>query len=134
MTYKDREHRREANRRYEVRHPERGLLRNAKTRAKEFGLSFSLTPSDIVIPSNCPVDGLPIVRSNGHGGTGFRPRSPSLDQKQPRGGYTKDNVQVISMLWNRRKGDMTVEDVKTLLRFMEPQSSFPVESILSFGA
>ena len=81
------------------------MLARAKNRAKRLGLDFDLELSDIVIPEVCPLLGIPLIKGDGviHDG------SPSLDRKRASGGYTKDNVWVISKLANTIKNNATSE-------------------------
>lgn len=80
------------------------LLDLARRRAKAAGLEFSLCADDIHIPDTCPLLGIPLARAKG-GSPG--PGSPSVDRKDPRRGYTPDNVWVISHRANRLKSDAT---------------------------
>src|SRR5208283_1220439 len=50
------------------------LFKNAQQRARVFGLEFSLTMDDIVVPEFCPVLGLKLAIGDGHA----KPYSPSL--------------------------------------------------------
>jgi carbonic anhydrase len=94
---------REASKRYNARHPERVMLRTAKNRAKSNGVKFSLREADIHIPEKCPVLGITLVK---HFGV-HRDNSPSLDRVNPKLGYTKNNIEVISHLANSLKRDQT---------------------------
>jgi hypothetical protein len=106
------------------------MLYGAERRADRRGTPFDLDLSDIQIPARCPIDGEPIVRGDGVATN----RSPSLDCLDPALGYVKGNVSVISLLWNRRKDDMTPDDLRLLLRYMTRQSeSFPEHCVLAFG-
>ena len=86
------------------------MLARAKNRAKAKGLDFDLELSDIVIPEVCPLLGIPLIKGDGkiHDG------SPSLDRKDPKRGYTKDNVWIISQLANKIKNNATSTDVLTV--------------------
>jgi hypothetical protein len=59
--------------------------------------------------------GIPLFFSEGKRG----PNSFSIDRVDNSRGYTKDNTRVISFLANGRKGDLTVEQVRNLLAYME---------------
>ena len=94
-------------------HPEYVLLRNAKKRAKEKGLEFTLTAEDIHIPEVCPLLGIPILRNlNGVGAT---PNSPTLDRIDTSKGYTRDNVWVTSWRANKLKSDASLEELEKLV-------------------
>lgn len=89
---------------YIGKHPERGLLRQAKSRAKENGLEFNLTEEDIIIPSLCPILQAPMERNT--------PYAPSVDKVNPTKGYTKDNIQIISKKANTMKSNATKEELR----------------------
>lgn len=89
---------------------ERRLLNSARERSRRFGITCSLTLEDIIIPKFCPILGLKLEK-----GIGKSTRSsPSLDRIIPTNGYTKDNIQVISMQANTMKSNATIEE---LLKF-----------------
>jgi len=86
--------------------PAKELCARARKRAEKFGLPYSLDPSRLVIPTQCPALGLPLVLG------GKRSlHSPSLDKIVPRLGYVHDNVRVISDHANRLKGDRSAEEL-----------------------
>ena len=100
----NKEKQRDTQRKYRERHPERGLWRNARLRAKKVGMEFTITPDDIIIPQGCPVFGEPFET----GGM----KAASLDRIDNSRGYTPDNIQVISRRANTMKGDSTPEEMK----------------------
>ena len=85
------------------------LLTNAKKRANDLGLPFTIDASDVVVPLVCPVLGIPLFRNKGSKGQGSN--SPSLDRIIPQLGYVKGNVIVMSSLANRIKNDSTPNQV-----------------------
>jgi len=85
------------------------LLRNARTRAKEKNLEFNITKNDIIIPEFCPLLNVKLEVGT-KGNYNF---SPSLDRIDSSKGYTKDNIQVISMLANTMKNKATKEQLIT---------------------
>lgn len=89
------------------------LLAAAKERAKQKGLEFDITHSDIIIPDYCPVLGIKLERGNGR-------TRPELDRRDNSRGYVKGNVFVISGRANRIKADASVEELQALLRYMVP--------------
>lgn len=97
------------------RHPQNIILQNARSRAKKYGIPFDLEKSDIVIPSMCPILGIPIkindklVSSN----------SPTLDRFIPEKGYVKNNINIISHKANTIKSDATVEEIEKVLNWMK---------------
>jgi hypothetical protein len=89
--------------------PKSKMLQRAKCRAKLKGLDFDLTVKDIIIPKYCPILGIELVCKSGT--PGGQKSSPALDRKDSKGGYTKDNVQVISHLANMMKSHATEEEL-----------------------
>lgn len=92
----------------------RNILSRVKFRAKEYGLDFNLDIEDIIIPSNCPVLGMPLVMQVGKG-RGLHPDSPSLDRINPKLGYVKGNVRIISSRANLLKNNATVAELASVL-------------------
>jgi hypothetical protein len=93
---------------------ERTLLAQLRNRAKKFDISFDLNESDIVVPELCPILGIKLSRNVGQ--MGPHPASPSVDRIIPSKGYTKGNIQIISLKANVMKNDATPEELR---RFAE---------------
>lgn len=93
------------------------MLRNARNRAKRFGLKFDLTRDDLVIPKRCPVLGIPL--RVGRGRNSHTDNSPSLDRVIPRKGYVRGNVIVISWRANRIKNNGTTEELMRIAVFLK---------------
>jgi predicted nucleic acid-binding Zn-ribbon protein len=89
--------------------PESKMFQRAKNRARLKNLEFSLTVKDIIIPKYCPILGIELVCKSGT--SGGQKSSPALDRIDSNGGYTKDNVQVISHLANMVKSHATDEEL-----------------------
>jgi len=104
-------------REYRVANIGRQLLAKAKKRAKLLNVPFDLSESDVVIPSHCPVLGIPIVI----GTKGFSPNSPSLDRIVCESGYVKGNVAVISLRANKIKSDATLEELQLVVKWLSRQ-------------
>lgn len=102
-------------RKYYANNLEKIILERARKRAKKYGWDFDLDESDIRIPEYCPILGLKLEVSTGKQGGAHN--SPSLDRIDPRRGYTKDNVMVISWRANSLKNDATFEEIKALYNF-----------------
>lgn len=93
-------------------------FKTAKSRAKKRGLDFDIELSDFEMPSHCPVFGIPIFPA-----TGYRTdNSPSFDRVDNSKGYIKGNVRIISFLANCRKGDLSVEQIESLLKYVKGES------------
>lgn len=83
------------------------LLWSARRRAKLKNLEFSISREDIVVPEVCPYLGIPLVRTQPRGTS--RRDIASLDRKDNTKGYTKDNIEVISLLANTMKNSASPE-------------------------
>lgn len=108
---------RAAQREWHHRNPEDKLYRLAKRRAKQAGLEFSISRAEISIPEYCPALGLLLQKSDSS--TGFNDSSPTLDRIDNRRGYVSGNVQVISWRANRIKCDASLDELKSLVAYME---------------
>lgn len=98
------------------RNPLKHLLYDAKKRAKQKGLEFSLVAGDLTIPDVCPVLGIPLAVAMG----GKRSASsPSLDRWDNTLGYTLQNTRVISLRANTLKNDATVPEMELVLAYMK---------------
>jgi hypothetical protein len=94
------------------RTPEQSMWAMAKIRAKRKGLPFDLQMTDIVIPERCPMLGIVLVQGNGR----LHDASPTLDRQVADKGYVKGNVRVISYKANRAKNNLTLEEMKLMVR------------------
>lgn len=93
--------------------PRPRLLQNAKKRAEDKWIEFSITIDDIPLPSVCPVLGIPIV----HGG--FTDGSASIDRLDCSKGYVPGNVIIMSQKANRLKNNGTTAEIRAIADFME---------------
>jgi len=91
------------------------MVRSARQRAIEAAVPFAITWQDVVIPSHCPILGLPLFQRVGTRGPG--PNSPTLDRIQPELGYVPGNILVISARANRLKSDATLEELRAIASF-----------------
>lgn len=94
---------------------QKNLLRWARGRAEQKGLSFNLTIEDINIPEFCPVLGIPLFCGDGVSCE----NSPTLDRIVPELGYVTGNVIVISNRANRIKHNATWLELQKLVEFYE---------------
>jgi hypothetical protein len=95
------------------------LLWDAKSRAKKRGIPFDLDATDVVIPDNCPVLGIPI-----YSGVGFvGDNSPTLDRQIPHLGYVKGNVCVISKRANTIKSNASIEELVKITEWMRSRQA-----------
>lgn len=93
----------------------RYLLTTARKRAKENGIECTIKESDILVPELCPILHVKLGRSRG----AFDKSSPSLDRIDSSKGYVPGNVRVISWYANKLKNDITLEEAKRLVLYME---------------
>lgn len=87
--------------------------REARKRAERKKKPFTITEHDIVIPSLCPVLGIPLFVGN----RSIKNNSPSLDEIVPGKGYIKGNVIIMSWRANRLKSDATLGEIVKIHRF-----------------
>lgn len=116
---KDKADRRAAAVRWRNRHPEQRMVEDARRRARERGIPCTISRHDVVIPSHCPVLGIPLVRKQGKPVDG----SPSLDRVHNTEGYTPNNIAVISMKANRIKNNATLDELKAVVNYMEDHNA-----------
>jgi hypothetical protein len=76
---------------------------------------FTISREDIVIPTHCPVLGLPLFTMKGVQGGGDN--SPTLDRIRPALGYVKGNIIVISGRANRLKSDASIKELRDIASF-----------------
>ena len=93
------------------------LWHRAKTRASKKGVKFDITIEDIVIPTVCPVLGIPLRENKSH----IYDDSYSLDRLDPLKGYVRGNICVISARANRLKSAGTVHEIRAVLAYMIEQ-------------
>lgn len=91
-------------------HREQTLWLLAKHRAQRNGIEFCIELDDIVIPELCPILGTPL-------------KAPSLDRIDNSRGYLPGNVGVISRRANAIKGDLTLDQVEALFRYMKRETN-----------
>jgi hypothetical protein len=105
----------EYHREYRKQNPLKYLINQARYRAKKKGEEFSIRLEDLEVPTHCPVFGIPLFFCEGKRSK----NSFSLDRLDNSRGYVKDNVRIISFWANQMKGDMSIEQVEALLKYMK---------------
>lgn len=103
------------NRNRKLKHsadPRYGLITEARKRAKQKGIDFSITLDDIIVTELCPILLIPMVVGKGK----FTKNSPTLDRVDNSLGYVKNNVMVVSHLANSMKNSASPLE---LIRFAE---------------
>lgn len=96
--------------------PEYALWRSVKHQAARNGLDFNLDVFDIKIPEKCPLLGTPLRIGKPGWATGD---NASVDRVDPRKGYVKGNVWVVSKRANSIKNDATPKELKLIARNLE---------------
>jgi hypothetical protein len=87
------------------------MLYSVKKRATRLGITFDITPDDIVIPKFCPLLGIELKLQSG-----TLDDSPSVDRIDANIGYIKSNVWVISYRANRAKNNLSLVEITDLFR------------------
>jgi hypothetical protein len=90
-------------------------LSQAKSRAYKNNIEFSLMKEDVVVPEFCPILNIKMIRNKIHP----KSNSYSLDRINPKKGYIKGNVQVISHRANQIKSNATIEELELLLAYLK---------------
>ena len=94
-----------------------GVFYSARKKGTPLGFDTAVQLAAYVVsikPQRCPVFGKPFVER----GAGFNPWSPSIDKIDPRKGYVKGNIQVVSMLANCMKRNATPKQLKQFARWV----------------
>lgn len=86
------------------------LWYRAKRRCKESGRVFDIEISDIHVPEVCPIFLVPFEENT--------PHSASLDRIDSSKGYIKGNIQVISTRANVLKNNVTLDELRRLVKSM----------------
>lgn len=101
--------------RFRCENPEHSMLKQAKSRSKKTGMEVSIDLSDIIIPTHCPVFGIPLRMAD----EPLAAHSPSLDRLDSSSGYVKGNVWVISWKANALKGYSTLPELEAVVSALE---------------
>ncbi len=103
--------------------PARRLHRLARSRAAKHGETFELTVEDIEavwpVDNLCPVYGIPLKQGVGVPSAS----SPTLDMIDPLGGYTPDNIGVLSSRANALKSNADVATLRRLLAWITQEDT-----------
>lgn len=94
----------------------RTWLGQLKHNAKVAGLPFNLTVDDLVVPTHCPVLGIPLATGD-RAVTGAN-NTPTVDRIVPELGYTRGNVCIISRRANRLKQDSSLAELERLVAYV----------------
>jgi hypothetical protein len=98
--------------RWKQKDPIKAMITGCRGNARKKGLSCDLIPADIVIPSECPILGIPLFFSEKR-----TYNTPSIDRIDNSIGYTKSNIVVCSWRANTLKKDATCDELTKLAEF-----------------
>lgn len=92
-------------------------VRGIKSRCKKEKIEFNIDTPFILNLFNkqskkCKKTGIPFVLNNCDQSGGKSPWGPSIDKINPNKGYTKDNIQLVCLMYNFCKGVWSDEEVK----------------------
>lgn len=87
--------------------PRGKICSNASNNAKKNGCKFDLISEDIKLVKMCPILEIPLKYDNNEA----LDNSASIDKINPNLGYTKDNIQIISLLANKMKSNASPEQL-----------------------
>ncbi len=90
-------------------------ITQVRSRARKRGIPFDLVRGDIPLPEKCPIFGTPLVKGVGR----LSNDSPSIDRIDPKRGYVRGNVVVVSMRANSIKREATIDDLRKMVAFYE---------------
>lgn len=90
------------------------MLIGCKSRAKSKGIEFTITCSDVSLPTHCPILGIELKKNSSK-----QPNSPSLDRVDNTKGYIPGNVRIISARANSIKNDATIEELEAIIKYMK---------------
>lgn len=112
--------RREAARQWRARHPAWELWYAAQRRARRQGLPFEITPADVIAvwpdDNHCPALRTQLIYGAGD-------YAPSLDRIEPKRGYVRSNIAVISARANRIKTNAKASEIAAVAQWTARQES-----------
>lgn len=100
--------------------PRRRMIYAARQRAKRDARECTLTIEDIKIPSRCPVLGIRLESSTAdrRKTSAETDNSHSLDRLNNSGGYTPENILVMSNKANKLKRDGGIDEILPVMAFL----------------
>lgn len=92
------------------------LLSGSRKNAKIHNVEHTLVLNDLInIPKLCPVLGIPLNLTADKCSC----NSPSVDRIDPKKGYTKDNICIISHKANFLKSDATLKEINMIITYIK---------------
>lgn len=107
-----------------IANPEILLFRNAKGRARDASVPFTIEVKDIVVPDICPILWIPLTV----GSEVLHDGSPTLDRRTPELGYVKGNIAVLSHRANTIKNNGTADEHRLIADWMEGKSNIKFQA------
>lgn len=105
-------------RRLKQSNPLKYLLINVKARCKRNGIVFDITPADIEQVQTCPMFGIELDYLSTKTKVGMmNDNAATLDRIDPKLGYVRGNVVVLSWRANKLKGDIKPEEMGPVVRY-----------------
>lgn len=101
--------------------PRHALLHWARKRARDKNIICTLTLADIVVPKRCPALGIVLKIGDGK----LHAASPTLDRRNPKKGYTPNNIAVISHRANAIKTDATIKEILAVAAWLQTVTPSP---------
>lgn len=121
MTRRDRERDTKAQREWRRRNPFKFKCSSKRQECGKRGILFNLTPDYLegIWSGVCPILGvdIDILSHKDH------PYAPQLDRIDPSGGYVEGNVVWLSRRANNIKGNATVEELESVLKWMKGETN-----------
>lgn len=91
------------------------LFHIGRARARRMNIDWDLQISDITVPFRCPVLGMKLMKNT----TSAKNNSATIDRINPKLGYLKANIAVISHLANKIKSNATAEEIKKTYQWLQ---------------
>lgn len=88
------------------------IIQHLRRKCRQQKIKFNLVATDIVIPEYCPALGIKLERCGGN-------NSPSIDRINPKKGYVRGNIIVVSLLANMIKSVATSDQIRAVANFYE---------------
>lgn len=98
------------------RDPIQSKLTQIASRCKRLNIAFNLKRSDIPENSICPVYGTQLTFSPDEKDFYLK---ATIDRVNPKGGYTTDNIAILSLRANMLKSDATKQDLQKLVDYID---------------
>ncbi len=95
------------------------MLGNARRRARKTGVEFDLKREDLIVPDVCPIFGVKLRWGDKVG----MPWSPSLDRIDPKRGYVRGNIAIMSFRANFIKNDGSADEHLAIAAFMKRKAA-----------